>query len=170
MDKTQSPVGIRVLVVDDHALVRQGIVTFIAEQDDIEVVGAATNGREALARVAELEPDLVLMDLQMPEMDGIAATREIRARYPRVQVIALTSFADDAYLVPALQAGALGYLLKDISADDLTSAIRAAARGETPLAPQVAKKLIEGVRQPRRDEAAKLAALSERERQVLTLL
>lgn len=161
---------IRVLIVDDHAMVRQGIATFIELQDDVELVGEAANGREAIARVEELKPDVVLMDLVMPEMDGVTATREIKVRYPDVKVLVLTSFVNDAQLTPALQAGASGYLLKDIAADDLMKAIRAAQRGETPLAPAVAKKLVEGARAPQDDESVKLAALTERERQVLALL
>ncbi len=161
---------IRVLIVDDHAMVRQGIATFIELQDDVELIGEAANGREAIARVEKLKPDVVLMDLVMPEMDGVTATREIKVRYPDVKVLVLTSFVNDAQLTPALQAGASGYLLKDIAADDLMKAIRAAQRGETPLAPAVAKKLVEGARTPQDDESVKLAALTERERQVLALL
>ena len=160
---------IRVLIVDDHAMVRQGIATFIELQDDVELVGEAANGREAIARVDESNPDVVLMDLVMPEMDGVAATREIKARHPDVKVLVLTSFVNDAQLAPALQAGASGYLLKDISADELMKAIRAAQRGEAPLAPAVARKLIEGVAVPRED-TRQLDQLTERERQVLALL
>ncbi|MBI4786328.1 MAG: response regulator transcription factor [Chloroflexi bacterium] len=160
---------IRVLIVDDHAMVRQGIATFIELQDDIELVGEAANGREAMARVAQLRPDVVLMDLVMPEMDGVTATREIRARHPEVKVLALTSFVNDTQIAPVLQAGAAGYLLKDLSAGELMQAIRAAYRGETPLAPAVAKKLVEGIAAPRAEPDA-LAQLTEREREVLALL
>lgn len=160
---------IRVLIVDDHAMVRQGIAAFIELQDDVELVGEAANGREAIARVEETKPDVVLMDLVMPEMDGVTATREIKAHHPEVKVLALTSFVTDAQITPALQAGASGYLLKDIVADDLMNAIRAAQHGETPLAPAVAKKLIEGVMSPHED-ARRLDQLTERERQVLALL
>ena len=160
---------IRVLIVDDHAMVRQGIATFIELQDDVELVGEAANGREAIARVDESNPDVVLMDLVMPEMDGVTATHEIKARHPDVKVLVLTSFVNDAQLAPALQAGASGYLLKDISADELMKAIRAAQRGEAPLAPAVARKLIEGVAVPRED-TRQLDQLTERERQVLALL
>ena len=161
---------IRVLIVDDHAMVRQGIATFFDLHDDIDLVGEAANGREALARVEQLKPDVVLMDLVMPEMDGVSATREIKARHPNVRVLVLTSFVNDAQLTPALQAGASGYLLKDISADELVKAIRAAQHGESPLAPEVARKLGEGPREPRDADAAKLAALTDREREVLALL
>ncbi len=161
---------IRVLIVDDHAMVRQGIATFIELHDDIELAGEAANGREALERVEELKPDVVLMDLVMPEMDGVTATREIKARFPNVKVLVLTSFVNDAQITPALQAGASGYLLKDLSANELMNAIRAAQQGEAPLAPQVAKKLVERTREPHDADAAKLATLTDRERQVLALL
>ena len=160
---------IRVMIVDDHAMVRQGIATLIETQDDIQLIGEATNGREAIARVAELTPDVVLMDLQMPEMDGITATREIKVRYPDVKILALTSFVNDTQITPMLRAGASGYLLKDISADGLMKAIRAVQRDETPLAPAVAKKLIEGIAAPSTETRA-LTQLTEREREVLGLL
>ena len=160
---------IRVLIVDDHAMVRQGIATFIELQDDIVLVGEAANGREAIARVEELRPDVVLMDLVMPEMDGVTATREIKARHPAVKVLALTSFVNDAQITPALQAGASGYLLKDLSAEELMHAIRAAHQGETPLAPAVAKKLIADIAAPRGESSA-LDQLTDREREVLALL
>ena len=161
---------IRVLIVDDHAMVRQGIATFIELHDDIELVGEAANGREALERVEQFKPDVVLMDLVMPEMDGVTATREIKTRFPNVKVLVLTSFVNDAQLTPALQAGASGYLLKDLSANELVNAIRAVHHGEAPLAPQVARKLVEGTREPHDADAAKLATLTDRERQVLALL
>lgn len=161
---------IRVLITDDHPMVRQGIRTFLERQADIEIVGEAATGTEALARTRELVPDLVLMDLKLPAMDGVTATREIKARYPNVRVIVLTAFDDDELILSALQAGAAGYLLKEIPAEGLVNAIRAAARGETPLAPQVTQKLVETVRQPRADQDTKLASLSEREREILSLL
>lgn len=160
---------IRVLIVDDHSMVRQGIATFIELQDDIQVVGEAANGREAVARVAELHPDMVLMDLVMPEMDGVTATREIKAQFPEVVVLALTSFVNDAQIAPALQAGASGYLLKDLSADELMHAIRAAHQGEMPLAPAVARKLVEGIVAPHTQPELP-GQLTEREREVLALL
>ncbi len=161
---------IRVLIVDDHPLVRQGIASFIEAQDDLEVAGEATNGREAGEQVTKLKPDVVLMDLVMPELDGIAATREIKSRDPDVKILALTSLVNDEQVLPALQAGASGYLLKDIAAEQLMDAIRAAQRGETPLAPVVATKLVTSVRATRDEDAAKLETLSEREREVLGLL
>lgn len=160
---------IRVLIVDDHAMVRQGIATFIELQEDIELVGEAANGREAIVRAEELHPDVVLMDLVMPELDGVTATREIKSHHPKVKVLALTSFVNDAQIRPALQAGASGYLLKDLSAEELMKAIRAAYHGETPLAPAVATKLVEDIATPR-DEPDALNRLTDRERQVLALL
>ena len=161
--------NIRVLIVDDHAMVRQGIASFIELQDDIQLVGEASNGREAVAQVEAQHPDVVLMDLVMPEMDGVTATREIKARHPEVKVLALTSFVNDEQIKPALQAGASGYLLKDLSADALMNAIRAGYRGETPLAPAVAKKLVQGIALPR-GERSPLDDLTQREREVLALL
>ncbi len=143
----------RVLVVDDHPLVRQGIVTFIGEEEDLEVAGEAANGQEALELAMQIHPDVILMDLAMPVMDGIAATRELATRCPEIQVLVLTSFMDDAQIRAALQAGAEGYLLKDTPPDKLMSAIRCATRGEMSLAPEAAKRLVEAMR-PCRDEAA----------------
>ncbi len=160
---------IRVLIVDDHAMVRQGIATFIELQDDIALAGEAANGREAVARVDELRPDVVLMDLVMPEMDGVTATREIKVHHPEVKVLALTSFVNDIQIAPALQAGASGYLLKDLSADELMKAIRAAYHGDTPLAPAIAKKLIESIATPH-ELTPVLDQLTAREREVLALL
>lgn len=161
---------IRVLVVDDHALVRQGIVTFIQPYDDLEVVGEAMNGREALARAGELRPDVVLMDVRMPNMDGIAATRALKSLFPKVKVLILTSFGEVEHVRAALRAGADGYLLKDLSADELADAIRATGRGDMPLAPHVTSALVEGARSPHNAETAKLEKLSEREHAVLVLL
>ncbi len=161
---------IRVLIADDHPMVRQGIRTFLESHTDIEVVGEAATGSEAVTQTHELVPDIVLMDLKLPDLDGVAATREIKAHNPEARVIALTAFDDDQLILAALQAGAAGYLLKEIDADGLVNAIRAAARGETPLAPQVTQKLVETVRQPHADENTKLASLSEREREILSLL
>lgn len=161
---------IRVLITDDHPMVRQGIRSFLERHSDIEVVGEAATGGEAVAQSHELLPDIVLMDLKLPDLDGVAATREITARHPEVRVIALTAFEDDELILAALRAGAAGYLLKEIPAEGLINAIRAAVRGETPLAPQVTQKLVETVRQPRADPDVRLASLSEREREILSLL
>ena len=133
---------IRVLLVDDQALFREGLRTLLDLQPDIEVVGEAKDGREAIECVARAAPDVALMDLQMPVLDGVAATRDIRARHPNTQVIVLTTFDDDEYVFEALRAGAVGYLLKDVASDRLAEAIRCAARGESFLQPSVAAKVV----------------------------
>jgi DNA-binding NarL/FixJ family response regulator len=137
---------IRILLVDDHAMVRRGMRDFLALHDDLEVVGEAADGLAALAATAELAPDVVIMDLLMPEMDGIAATAEIKARHPAVEVIALTSFVDEDRVTAAIEAGASGFLLKDAEADDLAAAIRAAMAGEVHLDPAVAGIVARGMR------------------------
>jgi NarL family two-component system response regulator LiaR len=134
---------IRVLVADDHAVVRQGLRTFLELQDDIEVVADAADGRQALAAVAEHDPDVVLMDLVLPEVDGVEATRRIAAEHPRTRVIALTSFLDDDKVFPAVRAGAAGYLLKDVEPGELVNAIRTVHGGATLLHPAVAARLME---------------------------
>ncbi len=137
---------IKVLLVDDHQVVRQGLRTFLALHDDIEVTGEAADGETAVELAAKLKPDVILMDLVMPRLDGIAATSRIKGAQAGVQVIALTSFAEDDMVIPAIQAGASSYLLKDVSPDALVQAIRAVHRGETPLHPDIARKLMEQVR------------------------
>jgi len=134
---------IKVLIADDHQVVRQGLRTFLELQPDIEVVGEAGDGREAVEMVLQLHPDVVLMDLMMPRMDGINATKQVKAEVKDVKVIALTSFTEDDKVFPAIQAGASSYLLKDVSPDDLAEAIRAAQRGEARLHPDIARKLME---------------------------
>ena len=138
---------IKVLIADDHQVVRQGLRTFLELQPDIEVVGEAGDGREAVEMVRQLHPDVVLMDLMMPRMDGINATKQVKAEIKGVKVIALTSFTEDDKVFPAIQAGASSYLLKDVSPDDLAEAIRAAQRGEARLHPDIARKLMEQVAQ-----------------------
>ena len=133
---------IRVLLVDDQALFCEGLRTLLDLQPDIEVVGEANNGREAIECVARAAPDVVLMDIQMPVLDGVAATRDIRAHHPNTQVIVLTTFDDDEHVFEALRAGAVGYLLKDVASDRLAEAIRCAARGESFLQPSVAAKVV----------------------------
>ena len=133
---------IRVLLVDDQALFREGLRTLLDLQADIEVVGEAKDGREAIEAVARVAPDAVLMDMQMPVLDGVAATRDIRAKHPNTQVIVLTTFDDDEYVFEGLRAGAVGYLLKDVTSDRLAEAIRSAARGESFLEPSVAAKVV----------------------------
>lgn len=158
---------IRVLLVDDHAMVRSGLGAFIFAFDDLELVGEASNGEEALRLCQRVEPDVVLMDLKMPVMDGATATGQIREKYPNIQVLALTSFKEKELVEGALQAGAIGYLLKDISADELANAVRAAAEGKPTLSPEAAQVLIEATRFP----ADKIGFdLTDREREVLALM
>lgn len=157
---------IRVMIVDDHAIVRSGLGAFLLTHPDLQQVGEAKNGQKALEQIAELRPDVVLMDLIMPVMDGIQATKEIRARWPEVQVIVLTSFQDEALIRDALQAGAIGYLLKDVAADELADAIRAAAAGRPALAPEAAQVLMQAARSPHRPGDD----LTPREREVLALM
>ncbi len=133
---------IRVLVVDDQALFREALVALLAVQSGIEVVGEAANGEEAVEAVGRLRPDVVLMDLRMPVLDGVGATRRLRVDHPGVRVLALTTFDGDAEVFPALRAGAVGYLLKDASTERLVEAVVAADRGESVLAPSVAAKLV----------------------------
>jgi NarL family two-component system response regulator LiaR len=157
---------IRVLLVDDHPMVRRGLATFLKIFDDLELAGEAADGHEALARCAQVNPDVVLMDLVMPEMDGATATRTIRQQFPNVQVLALTSFKDVQLVQNVLQAGAIGYLLKDVSADELAEAIRAAHAGRATLAPEAAQALVHAATQP----PPPGFDLTERERVVLALL
>lgn len=157
---------IRVLLVDDHAVVRSGLAAFLLAFDDLELVGEASDGREAVQLCAEVAPDVVLMDLVMPEMDGAAATRAIRECCPRVQVIVLTSFKEEDLVQGALQAGAISYLLKNVSAEELAAAIRAAHGGRPTLAPEAAQALVRAAAQP----PPCGHDLTPREREVLALM
>jgi DNA-binding NarL/FixJ family response regulator len=164
---------IRVLVVDDHAVVRRGLKSFLDSEPDLEVVGDAEGGAQALELLAQLvsegrRPDVVLMDLQMEPVDGIDSTRQIRARYPEVEVVALTSFGEEERVHAALKAGASGYLLKDSDADEVSAAIRAAHRGELPLDPAIARALTSSLRAGSHD--GRDAELTTRELEVLRLL
>ena len=159
---------IGVLIVDDHTVVRQGLRSFLELQEDIEVVGEAANGQEAIDQTNLLLPDVVLMDLVMPEIDGIEATRRIKAVSPSTQVIVLTSFSDNDQVFPAIKAGALSYLLKNVSPSDLVRAIQAAFRGEAQLDPEIAKKLMEEVSAESKRPTAE--ELTERELGVLQLI
>ncbi|MCL5952789.1 MAG: response regulator transcription factor [Chloroflexi bacterium] len=155
---------VRILIADDHPVVRTGLEGMLAGQVEFEVVGEATNGQQAVELADKLHPDVVLMDLRMPEMDGVAATSEIRRRRPDTQVLVLTTFDSDADILPAIEAGATGYLLKDAPREDLFRAIHAAAQGESFLAPAVAARLVGRMRAPAEE------ALSVREIQVLTMI
>lgn len=159
----------RVMLVDDHAVVRQGLRTFLDLQDDITVVGEAKDGVEALQVVPELEPDVVLMDLVMPRMDGIETVRRMKALRPHIQIIVLTSFGDDQKVFAAIRAGATGFLLKDVSPQDLAAAIHAARRGEASLAPGIATKLLQEIAIGS-NPAAEEHTLTEREYAVLALI
>ena len=160
------PTSIRVMFVDDHAVVRSGLAAFLLAFDDLELVGEADSGEKALLLCEHVRPDVVLMDLVMPGMDGVATTRAIRERYPEVQVIALTSFREEDLVQRALQAGAIGYLLKNVSADELADAIRKAHAGRPTLAPEAAQALIRATTQP----PPPGFDLTEREREVLALM
>ena len=160
---------IRVLIADDHAVVRQGLRTFLALQDDMEVVADAADGEEAVRAAREHAPDVVLMDLVMPRMDGVEAIRRIAAARPATRVIALTSFLDDDKVLPAVRAGAAGYLLKDVGPPDLVRAIRTVHAGEALLHPAVAARVLEEVAAPAPAPAAD-PRLTPRERQVLALV
>lgn len=178
IDDTSSPIEetspstnqkISVLIVDDHPIVRQGLRTLLELQDDIQVVGEAVNGKAAVELTARLKPDVVLMDLVMPDLDGITATRQICALGQGTRVIALTSFVEDDKVIPAIQAGAVSFLLKDVSPDDLMEAIRAAYQGEARLHPTIMRKLMNQVAAITPTQAAQTPAsdLTERELEVL---
>ena len=156
---------IRILIADDHSVVRQGLRMFLALDKDLEVIGEAADGAEALQKARELKPDVVLMDMLMPVMDGIAATGAIRSELPDTEVLALTSVLEDASVVGAVKAGAIGYLLKDTQAEELCRAIKAAAAGQVQLSPQAASRLMREVRAPDSPQS-----LTERETDVLRLL
>jgi len=161
---------IGVLIVDDHEIVRQGLRTYLELLDEIEVVGESQNGLEAVAQVHQHKPDVVLMDLVMPEMDGIQATHQIRDISPDTKVIVLTSFAEDDKVFPAIKAGAVGYLLKDVSPSDLAKAIEAVHRGDTQLHPDIQKKLMGQFTSPIGDPPVGPDELTPRELEVLQLI
>jgi two-component system, NarL family, response regulator LiaR len=158
---------IRIIVVDDHSVVRQGLKMFLGLDPELEIIGEAENGAEAVTLAEELKPDVVLMDMLMPVMDGIEATKIIRRDMPDTEVIALTSVLEDAAVVGAIKAGAIGYLLKDTQSEELRRAIKAASEGQVQLSPQAAARLLREVRTP---EVAPPDALTERENDVLKLL
>jgi DNA-binding NarL/FixJ family response regulator len=157
---------IRVLIAEDHAMVRAGLTELLANRDDVDVVGEAANGAEAVELAGELQPDVILMDLSMPEVDGIEATRRISEAVPDAHVVVLTSFSDRERILEALDAGAVGYLLKDLEPEELHRGILAAARGESPLAPKAAHAVISA----RADARDGTVELTGREREVLDLV
>src|SRR5690349_15148409 len=161
---------VTVLIVDDHQLVREGVRTFLQKQSDITVVGEAASGQEGLRLAADLVPDVVLMDLVMPGMDGVETTRRLKQISPSSQVIVLTSFDDDQHIFPAIRAGALSYILKDVGTAALADAVRKAARGEVAMTPQVAARVMRELRQSGQPSTQASADLSEREVEVLRLI
>ncbi|NOZ26596.1 MAG: response regulator transcription factor [Chloroflexi bacterium] len=161
---------ITVLLADDHAIVREGVRAFLDAQPDIQVIGEAGTGEEAVQLATELVPDVVLMDLLMPGMDGVEATRRICRASPHTQVVILTSYHEDEHIFPAIKAGALSYLLKEVQADELAEAVRRAARGEAILHPSVAARVVQELHGSRRQELNPFTDLSERELEVLRLI
>lgn len=161
---------ITVLIVDDHAVVRHGIRALLEAEGDFAVVGEVGSGGEAVLLAADLAPDVVLMDLVMPGLDGVEATRLLKQRSPCSQVIVLTSYHEDEHIFPAIRAGALSYLLKGVGLEELADAVRKAARGEAVLHPHVAARLVQELHGASREHAQLYATLSEREREVLRLI
>ena len=161
---------ITVLLVDDHAVVRQGVRFFLESQEEFEVVGEAESGETAVQLATEQIPDVVLMDLVMPEMDGVEATRQVKKISPRSQIVVLTSYHDDEYIFPALQAGAISYILKDIRMEELAEAIRRAAHDEVTLHPRVAARIIQELHGVRGDDINPFTELTNREMEVLKLI
>ena len=162
--------SISVLLVDDHAMVRQGVKAFLVTQPDLSVVGEAGSGEEAIKLAAQLIPDVILMDLIMPRMDGVEATRRVKQVSPRSQIVVLTSYHEDEHIFPALKAGALSYILKDVSAEELALVVRKAAAGEAILHPRVAARVIKELQGRREDAPNPFTELSERELEVLKLI
>lgn len=156
---------IRIMLVDDHAMVRSGLSAFLSANPDMDLVGEAENGEQAVVRASLLAPDVILMDLMMPVMDGVAATRAIKQKNPAIQIIALTSFQEDELVQNALKAGAVGYLMKNVTARELAAAIRSARAGKMTLAPEAAQALVRASQQAQDSEV-----LTEREREVLVLM
>lgn len=161
---------ITVLIVDDHEVVRQGVRAFLEAQPDIDVVGESSSGREAVDLALEHVPDVVLMDLVMSGMDGVEATRRVKDVSPRSQIVVLTSYHQDEYIFPALQAGAISYLLKDVKMEELAEAVRRAARGEATLHPRVAVRVLEEIHGARHRELNPFTELTAREMDVLKLI
>jgi NarL family two-component system response regulator LiaR len=166
MDASQAPQRIRVMLVDDHNVVRSGLATFLRAYDDLELVGEARNGLEAVNLCHRYKPDVILMDLMMPEMDGIAATRAILADYPEIKIIAMTSFDEEELVHGVLAAGAMSYLLKNVTSDELAKAIRDAVSGRSTLSPEAARVLVQATRPTKQP----WLELTEREMEVLNLV
>ncbi len=158
---------ITLILVDDHDLVRQGVRAFLQTQPDIALVGEADSGETAVSLAAQYAPDVMLMDLIMPKMDGIEATRRVKKASPRTQIIMLTSFHEDKHIFPAIRAGAISYLLKDIGPGELADAIRKAAQGEAVLHPRIAARVVQEIHSPNRDSINGFTELSDRELEVL---
>jgi len=164
---------IKVLIADDHTIVRKGLCSLLSEENDIEVVGEAENGREAIKKVEQLKPDVVLMDITMPELNGMDATRQLKKRFPSIKILILSMHANNEYVFETLQAGASGYLIKRSAPTDLIKAIHVAYRGESFLSPSISKKVIENYIHQKQDsfsEPMGLDKLTEREREVLQLI
>ena len=160
-----SETRIRVLLVDDHAVVRSGLAAVLSSLDDMELAGEAGNGQEAVRACEHTKPDVVLMDLVMPVMDGVAATKAIHDRWPEMRIVALTSFGDKELIEGALKAGAMSYLIKSVSAAELAAAVRNAAAGRPSLSPEVAQVLMQGIKEP-----ARTYDLTQREKEILSLM
>ncbi|MGR5995827.1 response regulator [Bacillus cereus] len=161
---------IKVLLVDDHTVVLKGLAFFLSTQEDLELVGEANNGKEALVKVGETTPDVILMDLYMPEMDGVEATAYIKKEYPNVKVIVLTSFSDQAHVLPALRAGASGYILKDVEPDQLVEAIRSAYKGNIQLHPDIANALLSQTLPVEENEVLRLLAKGMSNKEIASVL
>jgi two-component system, NarL family, response regulator LiaR len=166
MNTRNSSQGIRVMLVDDHNVVRSGLATFLRAYDDLDLVGEAKNGLEALNLCHQKKPDVILMDLMMPEMDGITATQAILAEFPEIKIIAMTSFEDEQLVQGVLAAGAISYLIKNVTSDELARAIRDAVSGRSTLSPEAARVLVQATRPAKQP----LVSLTEREQEVLNLV
>jgi len=160
---------IRVLIVDDHPVVRRGITTLLVGEEDIDIVGEASNGKQALDQVEKLHPDVILMDLVMPEMDGIEAIQRISSHHPEIRILVMTSFTADDKVFPSIKAGALGYLLKDSDPEDMIRMIHQVYRGELSLHPMIARKVIQELNRPA-DQSLASDPLTEREVEILQLI
>lgn len=162
--------SIRLLIVDDHAIVRRGMKALLAQIDGMQVIGEAADGAGAIAQAATLQPDVILMDLMMPQVDGIEAIRQISATHPTIAILALTSFSGDDKVFPAIKAGALGYMLKNADLEELLAAIRQVAQGEPSLHPNIARKVLRELREPQSERAPAPEPLTAREVEVLQLI